>query len=105
MSLCGNSGVPSTAPVRSTHEGSPGLHAPSFHAASQYPGGLDFFHESSNPSPSVFLTVVLTITAPQATHPWLLMLGTTLVVAEAASSFTGFALGSPKVQVGLSQVP
>ena len=63
------------------------------------------FHTSSRPSLSLFLTVVLTMTAPQATHPWLLVDGMTSVVAEAASSPTGFVFGSGKVQVTVSQVP
>ena len=40
------------------------------------------FHESRMPSLSLFFTVVLTITAPHETHPWLLMDGTTFVVAS-----------------------
>src|ERR1700693_5209295 len=105
-SLCGFPSVPSTAPGRSTQDGSPGLQTPSFTAASQYPCFV--FHTSSRPSLSVFLTVVLTITAPQDTHPCWLLLGTTMIVAEGSSAFTGFGISgyfwSPKVQVGLSQL-
>jgi hypothetical protein len=55
------------------------------------------------PSLSLFLTVVLTITAPDETHP---EEGTICVVAYAVSSITGFEgflLALVNVHVGLSQ--
>src|SRR5215469_12597565 len=67
---------------------------------SQYP--LLIFHTFRRPSPSSFLTLVSTMTAPQSTHPCWLGDGTTLVVAEAASSAKGFAASvmMPFVMVG-----
>src|SRR3954447_7130073 len=91
---------PVSAPVRSTQAGSPLLHEPLIER-SQYPWLV--FQESRMPSLSLFLTVVLTMTAPHETHPWLLEEGTTCVVAKVASSVIGLAL--LKVHVGLSQVP
>src|SRR3982750_182906 len=84
---------PAVASGRSTHAGSvrlPLLHTPLLMEASQYP--LSLFQESRIPSPSLFLTVVLTMTAPHETHPWLLEEGTTCVVAKLASSVIGLAL-------------
>ncbi len=81
----------------------PTVQEPSLIEASQYPCFV--FHTSSRPSPSVFWTVVLTITAPHDTHPPWLLFGTTIVVAEALSSFIGFDAGFEKVQVVLSQLP
>src|SRR4029077_2830133 len=107
---------PCTAPGRSTQEGSPGpLHWPSFTEASQYPGVLALgaagtFHTSRMPSPSLLLTVVLTMVAPQDAQPGLTPLAATWVVTEPECSAIGFErftyvpLGS-KVQVGLSQLP
>src|SRR5436305_8625085 len=95
---------PAVASGRSAHAGSvrlPLLHTPLLMEASQYP--LSIFQESRIPSASLFLTVVLTMTAPHETHPWLLEVGTTCVVAKVASSAIGLAL--LKVHVGLSQVP
>src|SRR6266403_1584962 len=84
-----------------THDGSVLLQEPLFTEASQYPPFI--FHESSIPSSPVFLTVVLMITAPHETHPWLLMDGTTCVVAMLESGASGLPLGN--VHVGLSHVP
>src|SRR4051812_39369902 len=100
---------PVVAPVRSTQAGSPGpLQDPLLIEASQYPEPRwSFFHEFRIPSPSVFLTVVLTITAPHETHPALLMAGLTCVVAKLSSSLIPRLLpvGLLNVHVGLSQVP
>ena len=82
------------------------VHTPLLNAASQYPWSA--FHESRMPSLSVFLTVVLTIIAPQETHPCMLEAGMTCVVTELESSiigFEGFWLELLNIHVGLSQVP
>src|ERR1700739_442137 len=107
---------PCTAPGRSTQAGSPGpLHWPSFTEASQYPGvaalgARGTFHTSRMPSPSLLLTVVLTMVAPQDAQPALAPLAATWVVAEPECSPSGFerltyVRPGSKVHVGLSQLP
>src|SRR5215469_554864 len=78
-------------PERETQEGSDDpVQVPGLIATSQYPCWL--FHTFRRPSPSSFLTLVSTMITPQSTHPCWLVDGTTLVVAEAASSCTGFTV-------------